>query len=163
MQLTCKLFGFSSFFTHLLDWPCGSIIRGQRWAFVTMIALSMEKLQTKNRTSLNYSSRLCWYQTQPVNWKACNMPRLNLNCITQCSTEREAARARDVSLSAELQPAINCILSEHSVVVSTIIATKQKAKLHLVTIQRKLTNNSHLHQQKRTLPAYGTKKGIKKQ
>ena len=45
--LTCKLFGFSIFLIHLFAWPWGSIINGQRWEFVTIIALSSEKLKKK--------------------------------------------------------------------------------------------------------------------
>ena len=32
--MTCKLFTFSIFLIHLLAWDCGSIIRGQRRAFL---------------------------------------------------------------------------------------------------------------------------------
>jgi hypothetical protein len=42
-QRTCNLFAFSLALIHLLAWPCGSIISGQRLLLVIMMALSMEK------------------------------------------------------------------------------------------------------------------------
>lgn len=40
---TCSLLAFSLAFIHLLAWPCGSIMSGQRLLLVIMMALSMEK------------------------------------------------------------------------------------------------------------------------
>jgi hypothetical protein len=40
------LFGFSMFLIHLLAWPCGSIMSGQRLAFLEEVV--MKNLEFKN-------------------------------------------------------------------------------------------------------------------
>ncbi len=112
--MTCRLLGFSMFFTHLFAWPCGSTISGQRRALLQCDRIHAVKLSGE-KPDESVASLLCQFDSatklplvlchapdddavvdgEGVGWQPRDVPGADQDLVAENAAEAEIARARN--------------------------------------------------------------------